>query len=103
MIRSRTERGQKITLLVALYIAQGLPYGFFTLALPVLLRRPGCSLKAISALSLLSTAVAAEVSVGTVRRSSRHAARLAAAPAVLALIAARSCPLAATDRRLDTC
>lgn len=47
-------RSYKITLLVALYIAQGLPFGFFTLALPVLLREAGYSLKAISALSLLS-------------------------------------------------
>lgn len=43
----------KIALLVALYLAQGLPFGFFTLALPVLLRDAGYSLKAISALSLL--------------------------------------------------
>ena len=47
-------RTHKITLLVALYTAQGLPFGFFTLALPVLLRDAGFSLKAISALSLLS-------------------------------------------------
>jgi MFS family permease len=47
-------RNAKITLLIALYLAQGLPFGFFTLALPVLLRDAGFSLKAISALSLLS-------------------------------------------------
>jgi MFS family permease len=47
-------RSYKITLLIALYVAQGLPYGFFTLALPVLLREAGFSLKAISALSLLA-------------------------------------------------
>ena len=47
-------RSYKITLLIALYVAQGLPFGFFTLALPVLLREAGFSLKAISALSLLS-------------------------------------------------
>jgi MFS family permease len=46
-------RGYKITLLAALYVAQGLPYGFFTQALPVLLRDAGLSLKAISATSLL--------------------------------------------------
>jgi MFS family permease len=46
-------RSEKITLLTALYLTQGLPYGFFTLALPVLLREAGFSLKAISALSLL--------------------------------------------------
>jgi MFS family permease len=46
-------RFQKISLLIALYLTQGLPYGFFTSALPVLLREAGFSLKAISALSLL--------------------------------------------------
>jgi MFS family permease len=40
-------------LLAGLYVAQGLPYGFFTQALPVLLRDAGLSLKAISATSLL--------------------------------------------------
>jgi MFS family permease len=43
----------KIVLLSALYMAQGLPYGFFTLALPVVLREAGFSLTAISALGLL--------------------------------------------------
>ena len=46
-------RRHKILLLTALYVAQGLPYGFFTQALPVLLRDAGYSLKAISATSLL--------------------------------------------------
>lgn len=46
-------RSYKIGLLTALYLAQGLPYGFFTQALPVLLREAGYSLKAISATSLL--------------------------------------------------
>jgi len=46
-------RRHKILLLAALYVAQGLPYGFFTQALPVLLRDAGLSLKAISATSLL--------------------------------------------------
>lgn len=46
-------RSRKISLLIALYLAQGLPFGFFTLALPVVLREAGYSLKAISALSLL--------------------------------------------------
>jgi MFS family permease len=46
-------RGYKILLLGSLYLAQGLPYGFFTQALPVLLREAGYSLKAISATSLL--------------------------------------------------
>jgi MFS family permease len=46
-------RRHKIVLLACLYLAQGLPYGFFTQALPVLLRDAGYSLKAISATSLL--------------------------------------------------
>src|SRR5687767_15729180 len=46
-------RVHKIILLSALYLAQGLPYGFFTLALPVVLRDAGLSLTAISATSLL--------------------------------------------------
>jgi MFS family permease len=40
-------------LLAALYFAQGLPYGFFSQALPVLMREQGYSLTAISAVSLL--------------------------------------------------
>ena len=56
----------------ALYFAQGLPFGFFTIVLPVLLREAGFSLKAISALSLLHAALGAEVSVGAFPRSSRH-------------------------------
>lgn len=44
---------QRWTLLAGLYIAQGIPYGFFTQALPVLLREQGLSLKAISATGLL--------------------------------------------------
>jgi len=46
-------RSHKIWLLTSLYVAQGLPYGFFTQALPVLLRDAGLSLKVISATSLL--------------------------------------------------
>lgn len=48
-------RRYKISLLIALYMAQGLPFGFFTLALPVLLREAGYSLKAISVLGLVSS------------------------------------------------
>ncbi len=46
-------RREKFLLLAALYLAQGLPFGFFTQALPVLMREQGLSLKAISATSLL--------------------------------------------------
>jgi MFS family permease len=41
-------------LLACLYAAQGLPFGFFTLALPVLLREQGWSLKALSLLQFLA-------------------------------------------------
>jgi MFS family permease len=46
-------RGYTLTLLASLYLAQGLPFGFFTQALPVLMRDAGHSLTAISATSLL--------------------------------------------------
>lgn len=47
-------RPHQLTLLTALYAAQGLPFGFFTLALPVLLREAGWSLTAISFLQFLA-------------------------------------------------
>ncbi|MDP3293510.1 MAG: MFS transporter [Nevskia sp.] len=46
-------RAAPLLLLTSLYIAQGLPYGFFTQALPVLMREHGASLKAISATAFL--------------------------------------------------
>lgn len=46
-------RSYKLWLLASLYLAQGIPYGFFTQTLPVLLRDQGFSLKAISATSIL--------------------------------------------------
>lgn len=49
----RSPAAAPLLLLTSLYIAQGLPYGFFTQALPVLMRDAGASLKAISATSLL--------------------------------------------------
>lgn len=42
-----------LALLAALYFAQGLPFGFFTQALPVVLRESGFSLVAISASGVL--------------------------------------------------
>jgi PAT family beta-lactamase induction signal transducer AmpG len=44
----------RLGLLAALYLSQGLPYGFFTQALPVLLREMGASLPAIGLTSLLA-------------------------------------------------
>lgn len=46
-------RAYKVWLLVSLYLAQGLPFGFFTQTLPVLLRDLGYSLTAIGATSFL--------------------------------------------------
>ena len=48
----RTTR--KLGLLATLYFSQGLPFGFFVQALPVLLRKQGVSLAAIGSTSLLS-------------------------------------------------
>lgn len=47
-------RARQATLLTGLYAAQGLPFGFFTLALPVLLREAGWSLTAIGLLQFLA-------------------------------------------------
>jgi RhtX/FptX family siderophore transporter len=44
----------KLGLLGALYFTQGLPFGFFTQALPVLLRKEGLSLREIGLTSLLA-------------------------------------------------
>ena len=51
---SRMSRRQQWQLLGALYVAQGLPFGFFTVALPVLMRDAGWSLTAISFLQFLA-------------------------------------------------
>ena len=48
-------RTQKITLLIALYFAQGLPFGFFTIVVPAMLRQSGQSLKTISLAGILLT------------------------------------------------
>lgn len=53
VVRSRSVRPSVVVLLVSLYFAQGLPYGFFTTALPVVLRQSGYSLVAISATGVL--------------------------------------------------
>lgn len=46
--------GAKLGLLGALYLSQGLPYGFFTQALPVMMRKSGRSLEEIGLASLLA-------------------------------------------------
>lgn len=53
MARSGTLPAGALVLLTALYFAQGLPYGFFTQALPVVLRESGFSLIEISATGIL--------------------------------------------------
>ena len=47
-------RTPHLPLLAALYTAQGLPFGFFTLALPVLMREAGWSLTALGFLQFLA-------------------------------------------------
>lgn len=47
-------RAHTLSLLTGLYAAQGLPYGFFSLALPALLREAGWSLTAIGMLQFLA-------------------------------------------------
>ncbi|WP_290873200.1 MFS transporter [Aquabacterium sp.] len=47
-------RAHTLSLLTGLYAAQGLPYGFFSLALPALLREVGWSLTAIGMLQFLA-------------------------------------------------
>lgn len=47
-------RTEQMVLFTALYVAQGLPFGFFTIALPALMRKDGMSLTAISFLTLLN-------------------------------------------------
>jgi pantetheine-phosphate adenylyltransferase len=46
--------GKKLPVLATLYLAQGLPFGFFTQALPVLLRKDGRTLEQIGFASLLA-------------------------------------------------
>jgi PAT family beta-lactamase induction signal transducer AmpG len=48
------DRPRKLGLLGSLYVAQGLPYGFFSQALPALLRQLGLSLPAIGLTNLLA-------------------------------------------------
>ncbi len=45
---------KKFSLLASLYLSQGLPYGFFVLALPTLLREQGVSLENIGLANLLA-------------------------------------------------
>ena len=50
----RAETASKLLLLGSLYLAQGLPDGFFRQALPVMLRAEGVSLEHIGLASLLA-------------------------------------------------
>ena len=53
MTRAASLTSGTLVMLAALYFAQGLPFGFFTQALPVVLRRSGYSLVTISAAGVL--------------------------------------------------
>jgi MFS family permease len=52
-VRSDMTRLKQLTLLGGLYLSQGIPLGFFTEGLPVILRERGLSMAAIAATSLL--------------------------------------------------
>lgn len=51
---SRPALARRLGLLATLYFSQGLPFGFFTQALPVLMRKRGCSLREIGLASLVA-------------------------------------------------
>src|ERR1043165_1461174 len=53
--RASMSRAQKMSVLSALDFVQGLPFGFFTITLPAMLRQSGQSLKTISLVSVLLT------------------------------------------------
>jgi PAT family beta-lactamase induction signal transducer AmpG len=52
--RSQVPAKRALALLATLYVAQGVPFGFFAQALPAVLRQRGMDLKSIAATSLLS-------------------------------------------------
>ncbi len=52
-MRPRPSSHQPLIVLSALYVAQGLPFGFFVQALPVMMRQAGYSLIAIGATGML--------------------------------------------------
>jgi PAT family beta-lactamase induction signal transducer AmpG len=53
-MKTALNTGMKLGLLTSLYLSQGLPFGFFTQALPVLLRKQGMSLPDIGLTNLLA-------------------------------------------------
>lgn len=82
---------RRLAILGALYVAQGLPFGFFTQALPVRMREAGMSLEAVGLASLLAAPWALKWSFAPLvdRFGSRRAwivpLQLAAASALLVL------------------
>jgi MFS family permease len=86
--------GRKLFLLGSLYLAQGLPYGFFTQALPVLLRQQGMELPLIGLAHLLMLPWALKFAwAPLVDRV--HAPRLGARRAVLVPLQLASCAVLA--------
>ena len=49
-----TDTKRKLGLLASLYLCQGLPFGFFTQALPVFLREEGMALSSIGLTAMLA-------------------------------------------------
>ena len=76
-------RSHKIWLLTSLYVAQGLPYGFFTQALARAAARRRPVAQGDQRDEPAVPAVGAQVPVGAVRRSSRHPPAMAAAAAAV--------------------
>src|SRR5690606_1915996 len=53
-MREHVTPAGKLTLLASLYLAQGMPYGFFSQFLPAMLRSQGVSLEGVGLASLLA-------------------------------------------------
>jgi len=81
----------RVILLGSLYLAQGLPYGFFTQALPVLLRKSGMSLPLISLANVLAAPWILKFlwapAIDRVRAPSRGRRRVVIIPLQLASVA----------------
>ena len=106
--RQRRLDAAKLGLLGCAYFSQGLPFGFFTQALPVLLRQRGFSLGADRALLAARRALGAQVPVGAaggpLSRAARRAAQVVdrAAPARAVASCALLAPSAAARCRCSS-
>jgi MFS family permease len=93
-------RSRLLTTLGALYLAQGLPFGFFSQALPVMLRRQGVSLELIGLSSLLALPWALKFLLApTVDRRGRRRTWVLAMQAATVLVLLAAALLDATSTR----